>query len=166
MEYVVSALTSDNGWLVAVLIIIILVLCAIGIKHGALKIKTDKIVVGQDASDLERTIMRQQIEWTKIACYSFEQKVPKFPEYDKYRGRFIIEKVFDEIIKWIAFNHIKDNDAYIRIKQDIVWNIIQKYAKNKAIMSKSFRHAVDNNVEYVIKNLVDIREQYSDKWGY
>ena len=165
MEAILQALSGQNGLLIAFLIIILVILVIVFAKKGVIKIHTDKVSVGDVSGDVERTIMRNQIEWAKLECEAFERKIPRFEGYDEYRGKFIIEKILDEIIKWIAFNHIEETKTYIDIKQSIVWNIVLKYAINDMMMSRSFKKEVDRQVEKVVKNLVRIRDEYINNYG-
>lgn len=131
-------------------------------RFGHIKIKTDKILVSRDASEQERTIMKKQIEYAHIACKAFESKIPRFDHYNEYLGSYIMEKTFDEIVNWIAFNHIQDNEDYISIKQEMIWNIITAEAVNDYIKSKHFKKMVDENVEQIVKRLVQIRANGTD----
>ena len=120
-EAIVSAFRDGNGWLI-ILMLVLLGVCA---KLGLVKIKTDKISVGRDASLAERNLMKKQVEYAYQACKAFEQRIPKFDGYNTYLGKYITEVTFDEIVNWIMFNHIEDTADYIKIKQDIIWNIIK-----------------------------------------
>ena len=155
-----DVLTSDNGFLVSFLFLLLVVLIIICARLGIVKIKTDKLTVGADAGETERTIVRNQIEWCTLATAAFESKIPRHENYDKYRGKYICEQVLDEVVKWIAFNHIENKRAYIGIKQEIIWNIVQSHVVRDEMRTDEFRKYVDEYVEYVIENLVAIRNEY------
>lgn len=158
MEIIGDILTSSNGIVIAVLFVVLMMVC---VRYGNIKVKTDKLTIGKDSSETERAIMRNQIEWCKLSCTAFEQKMPKFEGYDKYRGRYIAEKVFDEMINWIVFNHIEDSRTYIGIKQEIIWNLIQGLTEADEMRTQEFRKKVNQYVEKTVKNLVIIRNEYN-----
>ena len=152
--------TSSNGSIIAILLLLVVVLIVGCAKLGLIKIQTDKISVGNNASDVERTVVRNQIEWCELSLQAYEKQIPRFENYDKYLGKYICELVFDEMVKWIVFNHIEDKKIYIGIKQEIVWNIIQAQVTSDNLRTDEFRDFVYRYVEHVIKNLVSIRNEY------
>ncbi len=159
-EAIGNIFTSANGVTVGVLILIIIALVFICARLGIVKIKTDKLSVGMNAGEVERTIIRNQIGWVKKACRAFEGQVPQPEGYNQYRTKFILEILLDEIIEWIIFNHIEDKKTYIEIKQDIIWNIVLANVDKKEMRSEKFHKAINEYVEKVIKGLVAVREEY------
>ena len=159
-ETIGEVLTSGNGIAIGVLIVIIVILVIIGIKKGLFSWHGDNLTIGREASEKERSIIRNQIDWAKLACQAFETQVPRFEGYNEFKGKFIIEKAYDEIIRWIAFNHIESTKSYISIKQEIIWNIVLKYTAAKDITSPKFRKMTNEYVEYIIDNLIKIRDEY------
>lgn len=157
-EAIENILISNNGIVIFVLFILLVVLCA---RFGLIKIKTDKVTIGINASETERTIMRNQIEWCRLSSITFERTMPKYDGYDKYRGKYIAEKVFDEMITWVVFNHIESTPTYIEIKQQIIWNLVQSLIVRKEYQSDKFKKNVYAYVESTIENLVAIRKEYS-----
>lgn len=162
MDKVTDALQSDNGWFIAILIVIILVLLVMGARHGLIKIKTDKIQVGKNASTMTQRIIQHQQDWVKIAVSAFERKIPKVEDYDEFRGKFLIEKCLNVINSWIVQNHIETTKNYIELKQEMIWNLLLTYTEKDELKSQKFKKEVYAYVEYIIKNLVRIRKQYED----
>jgi hypothetical protein len=163
MSDVTQALQSDNGWIIAILIVIIVVLVIIGARNGLIKIKTNKVQVGLDADAIKETahqIITHQKDWVKIAVSAFNNKIPEPDEYNKFRGMFILEKCLNEIDDWITLNHIEDKKNYIKLKQELMWNLILSYTEKEELQSDAFKKEVYDYVEYIIKNLVRIRKQY------
>ena len=158
MQIVGDVLTSSNGVFIAILFIVLVVIC---IKYGNIMIKTDKVKLGKDGGELERTIMRNQKEWCKLALEAFERQMPKFEGYDILRGQLIMEKVYDEMLDWIMLNHIRTEQKYIEIKQTKVWNIVQKYTVNEEMKSDRFKQSGDEQIKSVIEMLVKIRRDYN-----
>ena len=159
-EAIGNVLSGSNGVAVGLLIVLVIVLVFICAKLGLINIKTDKISVGREASETERTIVRNQIEWCQMACRGFECQVPRQQGYDIYRGKYITELVIDEMTSWVYFNHIESRKTYIELKQDIVWNIVQANVERDELRTESFRRSVYELVEHIIERLVSIREEY------
>lgn len=160
-EAIEKILISNNGILIALLFLILIVLIIFCSRFGLIKIKTDKLTIGRESSELERTIMRNQIEYVEMSIKAFEQRMPKPEGYNVYRGKYITERAFDEIVKWIAFNHIRTDDHYIQIKQASIWNLVQSLTEKNEFQDDSFKESVDKFVVELIKNLVAIRKEYS-----
>ena len=145
---------SGKGWFV--LIIIGLIIFAV--RMGYMKVRTDKILIGRDSGEHERMIMKKQIDFAHTACMAFEKRIPRFEDYNPYLGKYIAELTFDEIVNWITVNHISGDEDYIQIKQDIVWDIITTETISDRMRTDKFKKAVFQNVETIIKKLVQIRE--------
>lgn len=160
MDEVMTGLQSNNGWIIALLIIVVIICAIIGGKHGLVAIKTNKLRIGTDARLIEQTVIRHQIEFAKTAIEGFERDIPKFEGYDSFRGRYVLEKMFDEVINWIIFNHIERTKTYVSIKQDIIISIIKKHTNNDIYSKPEFIKSAKKDVEYMINKLVDIREEY------
>ncbi len=130
-------------------------------KNGIIRFNSDKLSIGYQ--DKERKIIRQQIEFTQNACMSFiiHQNIPD--DCDKYRLFFVNEKVYDEMINWISFNHITTDDTYIEIKQNIIQSIIATYTQNEFFKTPEFKDYINKEVSRIIHKLVDIRKYYSKK---
>lgn len=156
-EAIGNVLTSSNA--IPVLIVCgaaIVVLSILG-KYGLLNIHTKNFTLG--VSDKERQIIRNQLEFAESFCMSF--KIPKVEGYNEYIGKYILERMYDEVVKWISFNHITDDDVYVHIKQEKVFNLIQTLAQREEYKSDEFKELVDKGVETLIKELIKIRKYYS-----
>lgn len=160
MEALIDGLKSTNGWIIAILLGVVIYLTIKMAKAGIFRFKSERVQIGLDASDKEQKVIRHQIEFVRNAIEGFERDIPKFEGYDEFRGKFILEKLFDEIINWIIFNHIEDTKSYIEVKQDIIISIIKKYTFNELYTDPSFITQVKKHVKYIIMRLIDIREEY------
>lgn len=156
-ESVERLVMSGKGWFV----LIIICLMAYAIRQGYMKVRTEKLLIGKDSGENERAILKTQIEYAYKRCEGFINQIPRFPEFDEFRAKYILELCFDEIVQWIYFNHIANTDSYIGIKQDIIWDIVQSNTTHKKLASDTFRKDVDDYVEGIIKKLVVIREEYT-----
>lgn len=152
-DAIVEMFKSGNG----IWVILVIALLIVAGRLGLIKIKNDKISFGKWSSENERTIMKKQIEYAQNTCKAFEKRIPRFDGYNEYIGKYIAEKAFDEIVTWIAFNHIQDDEDYIGIKQEMIWNVVTSEIIRDELKSKEFRRQVDKSVEQIIKRLVQIR---------
>lgn len=155
-ESVERLVNSGQMWFVLICIAC-MIIC---VKAGILRYKSDKILFGKDIGERERSILKNQIEYSYRMCQGFFNQVPRFDGFDEFQAKYIIELCYDEIVKWIYFNHIETKNGYIENKQDIIWSIIQMNVTHKKLTSKQFRATVDDYVRHVIEHLVSIREEY------
>lgn len=162
MDKIIDGINGSNGWIVALIIVLLIFSGVILIKNGILRVHTKKISVGK-SSETERATIRHQIEWAHLACEAFEDKIPKdFEGYDYYRSKYVLELVYDEIISWIMFNHIDTSDRYIGLKQNIVWKLVLSNTNSDRIRSKKFQKEVFDSAKDLIENLVLIRQEYEE----
>lgn len=156
-ETVMKLVEAGDAWLI--LVIIALVIFAV--RQGYLKVKSDKITLGRDSSENERTIIKNQIDYARWFVESFEKEIPTYDGYDVYHGKYIIEVIYDEVVKWVTLNHIQPTQSYIKIKQKTVWAIVQTMTTEEIMRSSEFKKKVYKSTEELIKELVNIREEYS-----
>lgn len=152
-------LTSTNGLIFGILFVLLVIVLIIAVKKGYLKFSGKGINIGND-SEKERNVIRQQVEWVHIFLDSFAQDYMEMDGVDEWRLKYIVEKVFSEIVDWITFNHITDRGNYIKIKQDKIWYLIKSLTSNKYFKSGEFRNKSNAMVETVVSQLVKIREFY------
>jgi len=163
-EAISKILTSNSGWQTLLSLLILVLIVSVMIKTGMLKIRTKHVNIGMSESDRERTIVREQINWTHKYLEGLQGKIRAMtPEmlYGGFFTKYILEIIFDEIVNWITFNHIEDTERYISIKQKIISSLI--YAQNiqSQFKTREFKERVDRWVEEVIKELINIRKLYS-----
>ena len=152
---------STSVYIIPVLIFTLIVLCTVIllIKKGLISINTKAVKVG--TSESERAIIRQQIEWVHLHCDSLEKSLPHPQNYDIWRGKYILECMYDEIVDWITFNHICTSEGYISIKQERIWATIQSLVRKEEFSSPEFKEFIYNDTEYIIRRLVHIRQVYN-----
>lgn len=155
-ESVVRLVETGKGWF----ILIIIGLIIFATRQGYMKVKTEKIMIGKDCGEKERFILKNQIEYAYRMCTGFINEIPRFDGFDEFRARYIIELCYDEMVKWIYFNHIETKNGYIENKQDIIWSIIQANVSHKKLSSDNFKRVVDDKVSHIVEHLVSIREEY------
>ena len=150
-------LLSDNSTIVLFFLIVIMLLLAHFSKKGVFKWHTEKLTIG--VSENERAIIRQQVEWAELEIESLAS-AEIFSHVDEWRTKYILEKLFDEILQWIIFNHIKDSPEYISIKQEKIWNMTQTLVVREEFRSDEFKDFIYKEVDKIIKRLVFLRRQY------
>lgn len=150
-------LLSDNSATVLFFLVIIILLLAHFSNKGVFKWHTEKLTIG--ASENERAIIRQQVEWTELEIESLAT-AEIFSHVDEWRTKYILEKIFDEVLQWIIFNHIKDSPEYISIKQEKIWNMTQTLVVREEFRSDEFKDFIYKEVDKIIKRLIFLRRQY------
>lgn len=152
---------STSVYIIPVLIFTLIVLLTVIllIKKGLISVNTKAVKVG--TSESERAIIRQQIEWVHLHCDSLEKSLPHPQNYDIWRGRYILERMYDEIVDWITFNHISTSEGYISIKQERIWATIQSLVRKNEFSTPEFKEFIYNDTEYIIRRLVHIRQVYN-----
>lgn len=161
-EAIQNILISKNGILIIALVSVIILLAVRLGKHGLLKIHTAHLSIGDD--ELERTIIREQIDWAHTYLRGLVSKIQQVtPDllYDGYFTKYILEIVFDEMVKWITFNHIEVTETYIKIKQDKICSLVYAFNVRPEFRTKEFQERMKRWVEEVIEHLVEIRKIYS-----
>lgn len=152
---------STSVYIIPVLIFTLIVLLTVIllIKKGLISVNTKAVKVG--TSESERAIIRQQIEWVHLHCDSLEKSLPHPQNYDIWRGKYILERMYDEIVDWITFNHICTSEGYISIKQERIWATIQSLVRKNEFSTPEFKEFIYNDTEYIIRRLVHIRQVYN-----
>lgn len=152
---------STSVYIIPVLIFTLIVLLTVIllIKKGLISVNTKAVRVG--TSESERAIIRQQIEWVHLHCDSLEKSLPHPQNYDIWRGKYILERMYDEIVDWITFNHICTSEGYISIKQERIWATIQSLVRKEEFSTPEFKEFIYNDTEYIIRRLVHIRQVYN-----
>lgn len=155
---VLNSIVTSKAFIPSIIFVIGLVVVAIvGVKQGWFKFKGKGITIGEDEN--ERRIIRQQIEYSEAACNALIRTLPiKEQNLDIYRTKYIIEKVFDELVKTISFNHISNDESYISVKQEVIYNLVLSRTEKDFFKTEDFKEYVFKWVKDIIKMLVSIRE--------
>ena len=157
LEEIGKAIASDSGISLVFLSFLVFISVMIGLKRGRFKLKTDRFTIEGEARDKERLLMKTQKDFVKTTCTGFEKRIPRFEGYDPKLGELVVEKVFDEIVDWIMINHIRDDDEYISLKQEIIWDIVSTEIIADELRNDKFKKQVYTCIEHIIKRLVQIR---------
>lgn len=153
-----NILTSPNAIIVLGTLLVIMILLIRGIKGGYLHFNKAGINVGN--AEKERNIIRQQIEYAHNYLSALETELEYGKDVNKWRVKYVIERVYDEVVDWISFNHITDRGDYISIKQDKVWYLVQTLVYKPEFQSEEFRLYCNEAIEHIILHLIKIRTLY------
>ena len=163
-EAIKEILTSSNavgvllilGFLVIVLITIAVVL----IKGNYFQVHTQTVSIGY--AERERNIIRQQQDYVWQHLQEAEANLPKDEDYDEQLGLIIIQTVYIEYTKWIAFNHLTRSDAYIHVKQSALVAIVNKLTTNERYKGEDFKQYIRDDTRDTILELLKIREAFKN----
>jgi hypothetical protein len=157
-ETISTILTGPNAFVVLIFLAFVSVILFILVKSGAIRISTPNMSI--NTGDVERNIIRQQLDFVSLHLNGLEAKLDKPEDYNEYLGKLIIEKVFDEYVNWITFNHINKSPAYVEIKQERVVSLIRQYTIKEEFRSEEFEDLIRKDTKEVIEALIRIREVY------
>lgn len=164
-EAIGNVLTSQNAMQTIIGLILICLLVVIMIKTGMIRIRTKHVQVGmcRSATDTERTIIREQCDFTHVYLEGLVSKIKQVtPDllYNGYFTRYILEVAYDEFVRWITFNHVEDSEEYITTKQQKICSLIYSMGVRDEFKTPEFNARMRRWVEEIIRELVRIRRVY------
>jgi len=158
-EAIVNVLNNDNSIQILIFLFAIVIIGIFLIKSNYLAIKTSHVTLG--ASEKERTVLRQQTEWTYHYIQGLYSVIKnKYIHKESNTIKLILEKIYDECVIWIMFNHISRSDMYIMVKQEKIRGIVLSNDLDGIIISDDFIKQMNFWIKEVVNRLVDIREYY------
>ena len=140
-----------------------LIICIIVmIKKGIISFKGKGLTVGNsnDERDIERTIIRSQIQYVKSAVSDFYDDIPDFPNRDEWRLKYICERIVSVFTDFISFNHISKEKIYVQMKQASIWEVIINNTAASIMTSDEFKDVVYAKTAEILDKLIEIREYY------
>ena len=143
-----------------------LIICVIiMIKKGIISFKGKVLTVGNsnDARDIERTIIRSQIQYVKSAVSDFYDDIPDFPNRDEWRLKYICERIVSVFTDFISFNHISKEKIYVQMKQASIWEVIINNTTAGIMTSDEFKDTVYAKTAEILDKLIEIREYYKNE---
>ena len=158
-EAICGVLTSDNFWVVVVGVGALVILLAILVKKGLISFKGKGLKVGN--SEVERTIIRNQIMFVKTEISDFYNRIPNFEGRDEWRLKYIMEKCLDVIVDAVSLNHLTLEPVYVDLKCRSVWDEVLQNADNTNILTDDFKKVVYDETKHIIEKLIEIREYYN-----
>ena len=162
MEWLASVLTSSNAIPIIIIVVLLVVIIAILAKKGIVSFKGKGLIVGNgnDERDIERTIIRSQIQYVKSAVSDFYDDIPDFPGRDEWRLKYICERIISVFTDIISFNHISKEKIYTEMKQASIWAVIINNTAADIMTSDEFKDVVYAKTEEILDKLISIREYY------
>ena len=158
-EAIGKILTDKNSWLVLCFVLVIIVIFIREVKGGFFSFRSARLRIGSD--EKERNIIRQQVEWAHIYIMSLESKITADESsYNGYFTKYILERIYDEVVDWVTFNHLNLDSAYIEIKQEKVCALVYSMRVRPEFQTKEFKQRMNNWTREIIEGLVRIREIY------
>lgn len=140
------------------LIICIIVMIKKGIfSFNAFGLKIDN---SGDEKDIERTIIRSQIQYAQTAVGDFYSTIPYWENRDEYRLRYIMELIIDCFVECAIFNHITSEKIYTELKQRKVWQCVIDHSESPNILTDDFKKAVYEETKHILDKFIEIREYY------
>ena len=164
MEWLASVLNNPNSWKSFIFFFITLITLIILVKKGIISFKGKGLTVGNnDERDIERTIIRSQIQYVKSAVSDFYDDIPDFPNRDEWRLKYICERIISVFTDIISFNHISKEKIYTEMKQASIWAVIINNTAADIMTSDEFKNVVYAKTEEILDKLISIREYYKNE---
>lgn len=165
MEWLASVINGKNAIPIIIIAILLIVIIAILAKKGIFSFNGFglKIDNGDDERDVERTIIRSQIQYVKSAVSDFYDDIPNFENRDEWRLRYICEKIISVFTDIISFNHISKEKIYTEMKQASIWAVIINNTASEIMTSDEFKDTVYAKTEEILDKLISIREYYRNE---
>ena len=164
MEWLASVLNNPNSWKSFIFFFITLITLIILVKKGIISFKGKGLTVGNNNErDIERTIIRSQIQYVKSAVSDFYDDIPDFPNRDEWRLKYICEKIISVFTNIISFNHISREKIYRELKQSEIWAVIINNTTSDIMTSDEFKDTVYAKTAEILDKLIEIREYYKNE---
>ena len=164
MEWLASILTSSNAIPIIIIVVLLVVIIAILAKKGIVSFKGKGLTVGNnDERDIERTIIRSQIQYAKSAVSDFYDDIPDFPNRDEWRLKYICERIVSVFTNIISFNHISREKIYVQMQQASIWEVIINNTTASIMTSDEFKDVVYAKTAEILDKLIEIREYYKNE---
>ena len=162
MEWLTNILTSSNAIPIIIIAVLLIIIIAILAKKGIVSFNAFglKIDNGDDERDIERTIIRSQIQYVKSAVSDFYDDIPNFEGRDEWRLKYICERIIPVFTDVISFNHISREKIYTEMKQASVWAVIINNTTSDIMTSDEFKNTVYAKTAEILDKLISIRDYY------
>lgn len=162
MDWLANILNNENSWKSFIFFFITLITIVVLVKKGIISFKGKGLTVGNsNERDIERNIIRSQIQYVKATVSDFYDNIPNFEGRDEWRLRFVCEKIISIFTDTISLNHISKEPIYTEMKQAAVWAAIVNNTKEDIMTSDDFKKVVYAKTAEILEKLISIREYYS-----
>lgn len=158
-ETIGEVLQSNNAFIVLFFLAFMALMAWAMARKGLFNIHTEAVTLG--AADKERQIIRVQMEWILRHLEGLEATIEKPKGYDIWRGRVVIERLYDYWVDRITQNHIKNSTEYIEIVESSVLAIVDSLTERQEYKSEEFKEMLRKDVRVCIEKMIQIRKEYS-----
>lgn len=155
MEQIANMVNGSRGLLVLGFLAVGLIVAVVLIKTGYLTLNKGGVVLSSRQNEL--ALIRDQLEYVDNVLDGSIRDLPK--ELQNDHTLIAIGKVKDVMERTIIFNHIRDTESYIQLKQDTVYNTVLKWTTNDYFISAEFRKYINDLVERLVRKLYKMREE-------
>ena len=166
MQWLVDLLSGQNGPVIVCFVGFALLFGGLLAKRGLLGIHTKYLSVG--AKDTEQLVIRNQIETAYLYIMSLEELVKgmiKDEGYGGYKIKWVLEKVYDEVVTWIIYNHITDDDTYVKTKCDKMVDRVYNLGVSEEFRTPEFRETMEVLTKDLVRKLLRTRKLYEKMGG-
>lgn len=158
MEHISSIITSLNSNKYALILIVgVLVFAWYMVKKGYVSFAGKGLKIGTEAET--RALIRDMIEYAESACDAQYSKMRPYCDSD-YHTKYLIACAKDVFQKAIIYNYITSNESYVKAKQALVLNAIQKRTTNNHFFGPEFKSCCNRFVEDIVKDLYRMKLTY------
>lgn len=154
MEWLGGFFTANAASLITLVAIIIVLLYAI--KKGLISFKGKGVQIG-DSKD--RLLIRNQWEYANSCCEAQYAKIINYCSSEA-EAKYLIAKVEDVFQAAIIYNFMQEDETYVRAKQALVLQTIQKRTLNEHFFSPDFEACCNRFTENLIRDLVRMKHIY------
>ena len=154
-----EALTAlaSNGWLSLATVILIILILLVSIKVGIISFNGKGIKIG-DSKD--RIMIRNQWEYANSTCEAQFAKIRPYCKSDE-EAKYLIARVEDVFQAAIIYNFMEDKENYVRAKQMLVLQAIQKRSAAEHFYTDEFKDCCNKFTESLIRDLVRMKQLYN-----
>ena len=165
MEWLASVINGKNAIPIIIIAVLLVVIIAILAKKGIFSFNAFglKIDNGNEERDIERTIIRSQIQYAQTAVGDFYSTIPYWEGRDEYRLRYIMELIIDCFVECAIFNHISREKIYRELQQRKVWQCVIDHSESPNILTDEFKKAVYEETEHILDKFIEIREYHKNE---
>ena len=146
---------SENKFII-ILIAALIALAIFLIKKGWFRLNTGSVTIGEQVS---RELIRNQWEYAASSCEAQYSKIRPYCKSDEeaksgLMNGFGLDDVFQSAI---VYNYMSENESYVKAKQALVLNAIQKRTSDKHFYTDEFRACCNRFVDNLIRDLVRMK---------
>lgn len=152
MEWLSGFFQANIGSLLIIGLVILVFF--ILVKTGKFNLNVKGVQIGEDQNT--RNLIRNMWEYSDAACEAQFSKIRNYCMSDEH-AKYLICRVQDVLQKAIVYNYMEESESYVRAKQAMVLNTIQKRVTDPHFFTPEFKSCCDRFVENLIRDLVRMK---------